>query len=413
MDYAQISRKGLIVALTLFFALAASAFGNHPEDAAAAEQQNKLGFYKPSSETTHYPPAKNTQVRNVVLFIGDGMGFGPVALARMEAAGPDGRLYMERMPVTAFVRTHSADAVVTDSAAAATALATGCKTNNGMVSVSPEGKKYLTILEAAKSKGMATGLVATSTITHATPAGFAAHNKSRNNQQRIAEDLLANKVNIILGGGREYFLPKTNANSKRTDQKDLIDQAKNSGYSYVQTAEQLASAQGPYILGLFQNGALTTEAPEPALAELTEKAIEILSRKKKGLFQKKKGFFLMVEGSQIDWACHDNNAANAVRQTLLFDRAVKSALDFAAKDKHTLVIVTADHDTGGLAINGVNSQTKDLELSWSTTGHTASPVPLFAYGPGAELFCGTYDNTDVPKKIAKLLGIKSFPKILE
>lgn len=412
MDYAQTSRKVLVVALTLFLALAASAFGNHPEDTAAAEQQNKLSFYKPSSGTTHYPPVKNTQVRNVILFIGDGMGFGPVALARMEAAGPDARLYMERMPVAAFVRTHSADAVVTDSAAAATALATGCKTNNGMVSVSPEGKKYLTILEAAKNKGMATGLVATSTITHATPACFAAHNKSRNNQQRIAEDLLANKVNIILGGGREYFLPKTSPGSKRTDQKDLIDQAKNAGYSYIQTAEQLSSARGPYLLGLFQDGALTTEEPEPALAKLTEKAIEILSRKKKGLFQKKKGFFLMVEGSQIDWACHDNDAENAVRQTLLFDLAIKSALDFAARDKHTLVIVTADHDTGGLVIKAAETQ-GELELSWATKSHTALPVPLFAYGPGAAIFSGVYDNTDVPKKIAKLLGIKSFPKIPE
>jgi len=412
MDYARISRKGLVVALTLFLALTASAFGNHSEETAAAEQQNKFSFYKPSSETTYYPPVKNTQVRNVVLFIGDGMGFGPVALARMEAAGPDARLYMERMPVAAFVRTHSADAVVTDSAAAATALATGCKTNNGMVSLSPEGKKYLTILEAAKNKGMATGLVATSTITHATPACFAAHNKSRNNQPQIAEDLLANKVNIILGGGREYFLPKTNTNSKRTDQKDLIDQAKKAGYLYIQTPEQLSSAQGPYLLGLFQDGALTTEGPEPALAELTEKAIEILSRKKKGLFQKKKSFFLMVEGSQIDWACHGNDAANTVRQTLLFDQAVKAALDFAAKDKHTLVVVTADHDTGGLVIKAAETQGKP-ELSWSTKSHTALPVPLFAYGPGAELFCGVYDNTDVPKKIAKSLGIKSFPKILE
>jgi alkaline phosphatase len=411
MAYVQIIRKVVVVALVLFIMLTISAFGNYPANTGPLGQQNNFGFYKPSTETISYPTVKNARVRNVILLIGDGMGVGPVAFARTRAAGPDGKLYMERMPVTAFVRTHSADALVTDSAAAATALATGFKTNNGMVSVRPDGKKYLTILEAAKSKGMATGLIATSAVTHATPACFGAHNQSRNNQPEIAEDLLSNKVNVIFGGGREYFLPKTSGGSKRGDEKDLILQAENFGYSYIQSAEQLASAHGPYVLGLFQNGALTTEAPEPTLAELTQKAIEILSKKEKGFFQKNKGFFLMVEGSQIDWACHGNDADNVVRQMLLFDLATKAAVDFAASDGQTLVIVTADHDTGGLVINAAHPQTGELELSWSTKSHTALPVPLFAFGPKAELFGGTCDNTDIPKKIAELLGIKSFPGI--
>ena len=147
------------------------------------------------------------------------------------------------------------------------------------------------------------------------------------------------------------------------------------------------------------------KSPEPDLAELTKKAIEILN-------SAPHGFFLMIEGSQIDWACHDNNAKEAVKKTLLFDEAVKAAIDFALKDKHTLVIVTADHETGGLTIKkGGDLQGRNLNLKWTTRGHTGLPVPIYAFGPAAGTFTGVYDNTEVPKKIAKLLGIKSFPQL--
>lgn len=156
----------------------------------------------------------------------------------MKAAGPGGTLYMERMPVGGFVRTHSANSLVTDSAAAGTALASGVKTNNGMVGMAPDGTSYQTILEAAKVKGMVTGLVVTSTITHATPAVFASHIKSREKQDKIAEQLIANKVNVLFGGGKEYFLPKSSRGSKRTDQKDLIKQAREAGYIYLQSGKK-------------------------------------------------------------------------------------------------------------------------------------------------------------------------------
>jgi alkaline phosphatase len=226
---------------------------------------------------------------------------------------------------------------------------------------------------------------------------------------RIAEGLLENKINVMFGGGRESFLPKSDANSKREDERDLISEAKGAGYSYIQDSEELKSARGPFVLGLFQAGGLTTRAPEPSLAELTEKAIEILSKERKG-------FFLMVEGSQIDWACHAGNAGNTVRQTLLFDEAVKSAIDFAMKDKETLIVVTADHETGGLIVKGKDLQCEDLEVCWvgkERKGHSGLPVAVYAFGPGAEIFGGVYDNTDVPKKIAGLLKIKSFPRVIE
>lgn len=404
MRHFKIGRRVVAIAIVFIFSFTVSV-------SADEAKKGDFSFYKSSAETDAYAPIKGGEVRNVILLIGDGMGTGPVALARMRAAWPDGKLYMERMPVAGFVRTHSADAVVTDSAAAATAMATGFRTNNGMISVSPEGRKLLTILEAARDKGMATGLVATSTITHATPAGFGAHNISRNNQAEIAEDLLANRVNVILGGGREYFLPKSRAGSKREDERDLTGEAMGGGYVYIETGERLAEAEGDYVLGLFADGALATEEPEPSLAELTEKAIEILSEKKRGLFKRYKGFFLMVEGSQIDWACHGNDADGAVRQVLLFDMAVKAAVEFAARDKHTLVIVTADHDTGGLVI--VAGEGGEPGLSWATKSHTALSVPVFAYGPGAEAFGGTCDNADIARRMGGALGLKGFPAIAE
>lgn len=374
------------------------------------DNSNDISFYRPSPTTEPYPICQEKKVRNIIFCIGDGMGLGQIALARMKAAGPDGVLYMERMPVTGLFRTHSANELVTDSAAAGTALASGIKTNNGMLGMAPDGTKYQTILEAAQAKGMATGLVVTSTISHATPAAFASHVMSRKMQDKIARQLIEHKVNVLFGGGQEYFLPKSNDKSKRHDQKNLIEQAKNDGYLYIQTAEELRPAQHTHILGLFQPGPLETVAPEPNLAELTAKAIDVLDRRSKD--QTNRGFFLMVEGSQIDWACHDNDTANTIRQTLLFDQAVKAAIDFAQKDKRTLVIVTADHETGGLTITGGNLKGDVLNISWSTGGHSAMPVPVYAFGPQADIFAGMYDNTEVPKKFAKLLGIRAFPKIV-
>jgi alkaline phosphatase len=369
-----------------------------------------ISFYTPSPTTEPYPAIDGEEVKNIIFCIGDGMGLGQIALSRMKAAGPGGTLYMERMPVSGFVRTHSANALVTDSAAAGTALASGVKTNNGMVGMTPDGTSYLTILEAAKAKGMATGLVVTSAITHATPAVFASHITSRDKQDKIAEQLIADKVNVLFGGGEEYFLPKSSRGSKRNDQKDLIEQAKEAGYIYIRNAEELKAAQHTHILGLFQLGPLTTVTPEPSLTELTAKAIDVLNREEKD--SGKQGFFLMVEGSQIDWACHRNDAAGAIRQTLLFDEAVKAAIDFAQKDKQTLVVVTADHETGGLTIKGGSPRGNDLNVNWSTKGHSAMPVPIYAFGPKADIFAGTYDNTDIPRKFANLLGISPFPKAL-
>ncbi len=372
---------------------------------------NDLSFYQSALSTEPYPLTTARKVRNVIFCIGDGMGLGQVTLARLRALGTAGKLHMERLPVSGIIRTHSSNRLVTDSAASGTAMSSGIKTKNGMVGLAPDGSPYRTILEAAQARGMATGLVATSAITHATPASFAAHVKSRKMEADVAEQLLANRINVLLGGGRKFFLPKSDPNSGRDDERDLLAEARDAGYVYAETAEQLRSVNAPYLLGLFQYNGLTTVPPEPMLALMTRKAIRCLRNAQGTSPGANKGFFLMVEGSQIDWACHSNDAESCVRQTLLFDEAVKAAIDFALRDGRTLLLVTADHETGGLTL--LDGDTQAARVKWSTKGHTGTPVPIFALGPNAERFAGVYDNTEIAKRLALLLGIRPWPQPIE
>ncbi|MFA5251023.1 MAG: alkaline phosphatase [Phycisphaerae bacterium] len=360
------------------------------------------------------PNLNDGKVKNIIFCIGDGMGLSQTAFTRIQELGPDGMLNMERMPVVGIIRTHSLNSIVTDSPAAGTSLATGVKTNNGMVGMTPDGIKHQTILEAARDAGLRTGLVVNAEITNATPAAFGSHVKSRHEEPVIAEHLLANKINILLGSGKQFFIPETAPNSKRKDDRNLVSEAKEAGYEYVETVEQLKSAKKPYLLGLFQHESITSEQPEPSLAEMTKKAIKILTADYKDSPAENPGFFLMIEGHQIDWACHQNDADKMVKQTLLFDEAVKVALDFASADRRTLVIVAADHETGGLTIRTktYGDKTKTSYPVWSHDNHTGTPVAIYAYGPGAHIFTGVYDNTEIPKKLARLLGINQFPKTI-
>lgn len=389
-----------------------------------------ISYYKPAADTSTYELTgamstfkKPFGVKNVIFCIGDGMGLSQVALTRTKAAGLKGKLYMEKMPVTGLARTHSANASVTDSAAAGTALACGIKTNNGILGQTHDGVAYQSVLEAASKKGMKTALVVTSTISHATPASFASHVKNRGMENEISSQLLAEKVNVMFGGGKQHWLPKSVEGSKREDDRNLIEEAQSHGYLLVNDTEELSKVTGDYVLGLFQMGALTTVSPEPSLPQMTEDALRILTEEKKEgffkdgyklnteAFKRDKGFFMMIEGSQIDWACHGNDADNCIKQTLLFDQAVKIAIDFAMKDKNTLVIVTADHETGGLSIVGGDMTGEKIETKWTTGGHSATPVPIYAFGPSAEVFSGVMDNTEIPKKLADLMGIKDFPNV--
>lgn len=338
------------------------------------------------------------KIQNVILLIGDGMGNSQISAGRYIGLGRGARLNMDQMPVIGLSMTYSASSMVTDSAAAATALACGVKTNNGTLGIDPQGASLPSILEIAKKSGYSGGLVTTCPITDATPAGFASHVLKRGEQATIAEQELTDNVDVLMGGGKEFFVPKEYPNSGRSDSKNLIEFAKQKGYTYAETADQLKAAKGSKILGLFQMSYMTTVLPEPPLEDLAVKAIQTLSANRKG-------FFLMVEGGQIDVKCHANDAANAIRQTVEFDKAVGKALDFAKKNGHTLVLVTADHETGGLALN-LGKDNKSLEPAWTTNGHSGAQVLIFAYGPGSQKFAGLHNNVEIPRIIANVWGLK-------
>ncbi|MEO0122620.1 MAG: alkaline phosphatase [candidate division WOR-3 bacterium] len=343
------------------------------------------------------------QVKNIIFFIGDGMGIAQIQAARIKSKGALGRLNMELMPVTGLVNTCAIDKLITDSGAGGTALASGIKTKIGAIGVDSAGNAYRTILEVCQKIGKSTGLVVTSSITHATPATFAAHVLSRGDESEIAEQLIYNKVNVLLGGGKAFFLPRKVKGSKRKDERDLIREAKRLDYFFVEDKRQLLKADGSYILGLFQMEHMRNDLTEPTLAEMTKKAIESLSKDPDG-------FFLMIEGSQIDWECHGNQIDRMIDQVLLFDEAVKVGLDFALKDSHTIVIVTADHETGGLGIIGGTLRGDEIKCSWLSSDHTALMIPLFAFGPKAMNFTGVHENNEIPHILAEIIKIDKFPQ---
>jgi alkaline phosphatase len=375
-----------------------------------APVSDDFSFYTPPENQTPFPLVPEGPVENVILMIGDGMGLTHIAAARTIVLGAQGRLAIEQLPVAGIIDHYSLDEFVSGSGATATSLATGYKTIEGMIGMLPDGTPALTILEAARARGMATGLVATSTITHATPASFAAHIHDRYLETEIAVQLIESKVNVLLGGGRALFKPRLSGYKyTRTDGRDLITEARRDGYDYVETRDALmgAESQSDYLLGLFSDGYLVNQGSEPTLAEMTDKALEILSRNESG-------FFLMVEGSQIDWGGEENDLNYTIRELLHFDLAVQSAIHFSIEDKKTLLVVTADHETGGMFISNKSPNQPEgiIRIRWGTDVHTGTPVAVFAFGPYAERFMGWYDNTEIPKKIANILGITDFPRII-
>ena len=330
----------------------------------------------------------NNKVKNVILFIGDGMGPSQVSLARLSIGGANHRLSFENFPVTGIVFNHSAQNLYTDSAAAATAWAAGVKTKNGFLSVDPENKFLPTIPELLSTKGYLTGLVATSSITHATPAAFYAHIKSRSKEKKIAQMLVESDIAIALGGGSKFFkLPLSDKQIHLIDNGNSLDQDNLTKHSRV--------------LGLFAEDGLDRRLAPPAQLKMTEKALDFLDKKSSNC----SGFFLMSEGSQIDWAGHDNNVKYMLSEFRDFDASVAAAIEFAKNDKHTLILVTADHATGGLVLQ--KPKGSSIRAQWTTTSHDISPINIYAYGPGAELFSGVMDNTEIFDRILQALNYEN------
>lgn len=355
----------------------------------------------------------------IILLIGDGMGEAHRTAARWAAVGAEGTLAMDVMPFYGEAGTAPANHIlVTDSAAAATALATGVKVNNGVISQHWDKGRWVdleTILEVAQARGMAVGLVTTVPIGHATPAAFAAHVPVRKMMPEIVDQMLAHQVDVLLGGGEDDFLPERVRGcypqaGKRNDGRNLIAEAMTSGYTYVcdvAAFNSVDTASTPKLLGLFADEGMTRPFA-PTLAAMTETAIAVLSKDPDG-------FFLMIEGGQIDWVAHSNDAAYVIQDTLDFDAAVAVANAFAATHLNTLLIVTADHETGGMQVSTTPRGTVDEDgpfgmpdgtpfyVTWRSRHHTSQDVPVTASGPWAGLLTGRYENTHIHDVMALML----------
>lgn len=331
---------------------------------------------------------------NIILFIGDGMGIPHITAARTIL----GSLKMERMKVVGLQSTIPLGCYVTDSAASGTAIATGEKTYNGAISVDCDGNPLKTVLEYAEMEGWSTGLVVTCAITHATPAVFVSHVSSRSMCCDIALQMAESGVDLIFGGGLAWFLPSSDPASKRTDGCDPLSILL-ARMNVVMSPEELLqlpdSGSAAAFISLKHPECLPGR--EISLSEMTKKAIKILS-------SDGKRFFLMVEGSQIDWEAHDHDFHGMMLEMKDFDDAVGVALDFSMADGETLVIVTSDHETGGFAVHdGSVADSSVTEWGWTTGHHTASMVPLLADGPSAEKFSGIYENTRIGKLLIGLV----------
>ena len=341
-------------------------------------------------------PAYSSSPKNVILLIGDGMGLSQITYGILKNKETSN---FERFKYIGLIKTSSTSDEITDSAAAATAFASGKKTFNGAICVDGNKKSLPTILEIAKANGFATGLIATSSIVHATPAAFISHQNSRHNYEEIALDLVKNEVDVFIGGGLKFF-------NNRSDKIDLTKKLLEKNYKIY--TDQKSFFEDKRCQG--RVAALLAKEHMPKMQEGRKdyekqaliKALSLLSHNKKG-------FFLMVEGSQIDWGGHQNDAEFIKEEVVDFDSVIGAALDLAIKDKNTLVIVTADHETGGFALSGRNLHRDEnygaITPEFTSSGHSAVMVPVFAYGVGAENFMGIYENTEIFFKIRKMIGI--------
>ena len=329
---------------------------------------------------------------NLVLFIGDGMGVAHVFAGMMHS---DFKMEFPAFPVTGFSITFSLNSKTTDSAAGGTAIATGEKTNNRMISMRPDSTEIKTLFELAKEKGMSTGIVCTSSLTDATPATFVTHVMVRNDYYRIAKGYLSCNADVFIGGGLNHF-------NKRPDSLDLTMELKKAGYDVVYTLEDFKKSGAKRVAGLMSGGdmPLISAGRDPEyLAEATAKAIEILSANPKG-------YVLMVEGSEVDDGGHNKDLNQIVDEVTDMDRAVTVARRYADRRNNTLIVVTADHETGGMSLIDGETDGREINAAFSTGSHTAVMVPVFAYGPGAEAFSGVQENTDLFRDFVRLLSLE-------
>lgn len=348
-------------------------------------------------------PAQNdSKVKNIIYMIGDGMGLCHVSMLQIEAGyAPTA---FDRAQNLALLKTYSANNRVTDSAAAGTALATGFKTDNGTLGQLPDGTRVESIMAKAQKKDYATGLVVTCYLQHATPAAFYAHVKGRGDSDQISYDFMQSGVDVAFGGGSKVF-------EKAYEQsgENYADLLKDRGYEVIYDQTDMEGIHSGRVVGLFaeENLPALKDGRGDYLARATEKALEILTANVKA--DKKEGFVMMVEGSQIDYRSHANDLEGILAEMRDFEKAVKVAMDYADTHEGTLVVVCADHETSGMSIPSNKTDftlpESGINYDFSTSSHTGIMVPVYLYGTGAEQINGIMENTELSQKLQRLIGV--------
>lgn len=381
---------------------------NLPIDTATLDEKDVYvteiedGIFANPKELTYI----DEKAKNIILLIADGMSLSQITAYRMMKGSLNERISMDNFPYSGIVLTHSYNAAVTDSASSATAYSTGFKTNNGVLGLDKDLNVLENLTETIDKFGFVSSLISTSEVTHATPAAFASHVDLRWKTDIISSQMIDSKVAIILGGGRYFFIPEEEG-GKREDGINLLNEINQSHILLTQKNDlsNISGSLNKQVLGLFADEHLRDEDKkdnhklEPSLAEMLEYSV---SRSNLLIDQGCAGFFVMAEGSQVDWAGHSNDFDYLIREMEDFDEAVDLALEIAKERKDTLVVVTSDHEVGGLLIepsNPIDNSLDEVKFSFNTAvgggTHTGVPVPVYAYGPGSENFTGTLDNTDI------------------
>lgn len=332
------------------------------------------------------PVCNNNTIKNVIVMIGDGMGLEQISCGWVLNGG---RLNLDNFQVTGFSRTYATDRLITDSCAGGSAIATGVKTKYYYMGVDPDGNPVPSLLHLAQEQGRKTGVAVTCRINDATPLDFVGHSLDRDDEYVNAAQYVHSNVDFLSGGGLHFW-------EDREDGRDLVKEMVDLGYTFVDNREALNQVSEGRVLGLFAPLEMEPSLDRgPVLEDCATKAIELLDNEK--------GFFLMIEGSSIDDWCHRQKVGYMAEELFDFDRTIGKVLKWAEADGHTLVVVTADHATGGLTLLGGSLEERTVKVHFSTKGHNGILVPVFAYGPHAEDFVGVYENAELSQKIRALM----------
>ena len=362
-----------------------------PVESSAQSRRDKEQTYvlEQPYEVTKITPPQGKKIKNVILMIGDGMSLMHVYSAWTANRG---KLFLDNCQAVGLSKTYCADKLITDSGAGGTAIATGQKTNYHSVGVDTQGRPLKSLVDLAAAKGKSTGIAVTCRLWDATPADFCCHNKDRDAEADIVADYVNGNADYVFGGGAKLF-------ENREDERDLFKELRDKGFQTPRSWDELVGIKSGKVFAV----PYPVDTPLPAergdlLARASLKGIELLD-------QNKNGFFMMIEGSQLDDYGHFNDLDLLMQETHDFDRTIGAIYEWAAKDGETLVVVTADHETGGLTLVDGDLAEGKIVCKFSTGGHSGVMVPVYAFGPGAEEFTGIFENTAIFDKIKKLLNL--------